>query len=444
MINGEVLVQMLADPKGLTVTPIIDPDAQIGEASIDIRLGPDIIVARRATGATSFDPSDGPAFREALRRRQAYVRRGLGDSFHLQPNEFVIARSLEYVQLPDDVRAQALGRSSWGRLGLVVATATLIQPGFKGTITLELTNLGNTPIVLQVGLPIAQLAFTRDGEAARQGPSSTKHRLTLPIVHQRRRRVSKWWKESLKRRRSSRYDGQLAPAPSHLDRDPDLWWVAPIAVKCVVGVIGERFSGKSSVASFLVSRANFRIYRLTQFVYEEALRQGADPADVPNLRRLGDELREEWGPDVLARLAFSRIRSELLDSDRSRRPAGIVIESFKVPEELQAWQRIDFFKTMLVTSDPLDRLDRAMATGSLNREIEDEPLPEADSEKIEWLRRWVDHAGDGGHPAKPLIDQAREDVGLIEVSNRGGVDELFQQLRHKVKELEGWARERPF
>src|SRR5947208_2538114 len=110
MIGGRDLVSMLADPSsGLAVTPLLDADAQIGEAGIDIRLGPDIIVSRRAVGAAAFDASDADRFKESLRRRQEYVRRRLGDSFHLQPGEFVIARTLEYVTLPDDISAEALG-----------------------------------------------------------------------------------------------------------------------------------------------------------------------------------------------------------------------------------------------------------------------------------------------------------------------------------------------
>src|SRR4051794_18118108 len=99
----------MANPRsGLSITPLLDP-AQIGEASIDLRLGPDIIVSKRATGVTAFDASDAARFGEALDARQEYIRRGLGDSFHLQPGEFAIARSLEYVALPKDVSAEALG-----------------------------------------------------------------------------------------------------------------------------------------------------------------------------------------------------------------------------------------------------------------------------------------------------------------------------------------------
>jgi len=130
-------------------------------------VGPDIIVSPRATGATVFDPTDSRTFKKDLERRQKYVRRGVGDPFLLQPGEFVIGRSLEYVTVPADVSGEALGRSSWGRLDSSSQRRRLIQPGFKRTITLELANVGDTPIMLTVGLTIAQLIFERcDSPAA--------------------------------------------------------------------------------------------------------------------------------------------------------------------------------------------------------------------------------------------------------------------------------------
>ncbi len=436
MISGEELAQMLADPEGLVVTPILDP-SQIGKASIDVRLGPDIIVSRRATGATSFDPADGQAFREALRQRQAYVRRGIGDPFHLQPGEFVIARTLEYVQLPAGVRAQALGRSSWGRLGLVVATATLVQPGFRGTITLELTNLGNTPMVLSVGLPIAQLTFSRDEKMARSKVVSCSTE-----SKEREGRVATWWQNAQNRRPKSRYTGQLRPELSQLDQDRDLWWVSPMAVKYVVGVVGERFSGKSMVVNFLVSRRGFRLYRLAQFVYAEARRRGENVEDHDVLRKVGDEMREQWGADVFAKLAFSKIRSELLDPDRRRSPAAIVIEGFKVPEELEAWQKTGIFKPMLVEAPSEERLERALGAGSLRDELDQEGLPYRIRRKarIEWLQRRVDAVGDGRHLAKPVIDRARQIPSTIIIDNSQGVAELADTLHREVQGLDRWAR----
>jgi len=118
-----------------------------------------LIVTKRETGALAFDPARSEEMRERLGDYQTYVRRPLGSSFYLHPGDFAIARSLEYVTLPASLSGQATGRSSWGRLGLVIATATLIQPKFRGTITLELANIGTVPLVLHVGVRIAQLTL---------------------------------------------------------------------------------------------------------------------------------------------------------------------------------------------------------------------------------------------------------------------------------------------
>ena len=83
-----------------------------------------------------------------------------GDSFVIHPGEFVLGRTQEWVELPDDVVARIEGKSSLGRLGLIVhATAGFVDPGWKGTLTLEITNLTRVPIVLWPGKPIAQLSF---------------------------------------------------------------------------------------------------------------------------------------------------------------------------------------------------------------------------------------------------------------------------------------------
>ncbi len=83
-----------------------------------------------------------------------------GGSFVIHPNEFVLGRTEEWVELPDDLVGRIEGKSSLGRLGLIVhATAGFVDPGWKGTLTLEITNFNSVPIVLRTGLPIAQLSL---------------------------------------------------------------------------------------------------------------------------------------------------------------------------------------------------------------------------------------------------------------------------------------------
>ncbi len=68
-----------------------------------------------------------------------------------------LASTLEYVRMPNDLSASVTSRSKWGRLGLVIATATAVHPGFTSVVTLELVNHGGVPLVLYPGLMVAQL-----------------------------------------------------------------------------------------------------------------------------------------------------------------------------------------------------------------------------------------------------------------------------------------------
>lgn len=137
-----------------TVTPML-PKA-IGETSIDLRLGRHFIVFQRSsTGAfDALQDSDDP------RTMQRAVERRWAEPFVLHPGELVLAATLEYIVLPPDIGAQVITRSSYGRLGLITATAIQVHPLFRGCLTLELVNLGALPVSLYPGERIAQLALS--------------------------------------------------------------------------------------------------------------------------------------------------------------------------------------------------------------------------------------------------------------------------------------------
>jgi dCTP deaminase len=83
-----------------------------------------------------------------------------GNSFVLHPGEFVLGSTLERVAMPNDLVARVEGKSSLGRLGLLIhSTAGFIDPGFDGHITLELSNVANLPITLYPGMKIGQISF---------------------------------------------------------------------------------------------------------------------------------------------------------------------------------------------------------------------------------------------------------------------------------------------
>lgn len=139
----------------LVVTPMLDRRQQVGPGSIDLRLGTDFLLPRRSAQA-GIDPGDAEAQME-VDDAQERLALPLGKSLWLHPQQFVLGSTLEFIRLPADCAAYVLGRSSWGRIGLLVATAVTVQPGYAGSLTLELVNEGDAPIKLWPGLRVAQL-----------------------------------------------------------------------------------------------------------------------------------------------------------------------------------------------------------------------------------------------------------------------------------------------
>ena len=128
-------------------------ERMVQPASVDLRLGDSFRVFHNHRIRASTSP---------IRRADLteLVTIGGEDPFVLHPGEFVLGRTEERVALPDDLVARIEGKSSLGRLGLIVhATAGFVDPGFEGTLTLEISNFNSVPIVLRAGLPIAQLSL---------------------------------------------------------------------------------------------------------------------------------------------------------------------------------------------------------------------------------------------------------------------------------------------
>jgi dCTP deaminase len=145
-------IRRLVEAGRIVVKPW-NPDL-VQPASVDLRLGDSFRVFHNHRAA-GIDLRDGPP--PGLTEE---VTATAQDGFVIHPGEFCLGRTEEWVELPDDVVARIEGKSSLGRLGLIVhATAGFIDPGWKGTLTLELNNLTRVPIKLYPGLLIAQLSF---------------------------------------------------------------------------------------------------------------------------------------------------------------------------------------------------------------------------------------------------------------------------------------------
>ena len=156
MILSDVDIRRRLKEGDLVVEPLVDPELQIQPASVDLRLGRKFLEFQR-TNIPCIHPT-------SEREVDEYVSETVVEAheeFILHPGDFVLGTTAERVAIPDDLIAHVEGRSSLGRLAIVVhATAGLCDPGFRGHITLELSNLGTAPVALTPGMRISQLTFT--------------------------------------------------------------------------------------------------------------------------------------------------------------------------------------------------------------------------------------------------------------------------------------------
>ena len=157
------------EPLIITPKPIIEELEKSGTASIDLRLGTWIVSLRQSRISKLGVPNEkeqNPG--ENRLTRQYYVP--FGKSFILHPKYFVLGVTLEWLRLPKDVAGYVIGKSSWGRHGLIIATAVGVHPGFAGCLTLELSNVGELPIELKPGMQICQL-FLHSAESTSSAKS---------------------------------------------------------------------------------------------------------------------------------------------------------------------------------------------------------------------------------------------------------------------------------
>ena len=144
------------DPLVIRPTPNLTAMDSSGSASVDMRLGC-WFQAFRNSRCSHMDVYGDPmlAPSESQLTKQHFVP--FGEPFILHPRAFVLAVTLEWIRLPSNVAGYVVGRSSWGRYGLIIATATGVHPGFTGCLTLELTNVGEIPITIKPGTTICQI-----------------------------------------------------------------------------------------------------------------------------------------------------------------------------------------------------------------------------------------------------------------------------------------------
>jgi dCTP deaminase len=154
MVLSDVDIRRYIAEGRIRITPDLPPE-QFGSCSVDFRLGGEFSV---------FEHSRHPYIdlrdKRAIEDLMMQVIVPPNEPFILQPREFVLAITEEHLELADDVLGRLEGRSSLGRIGIIVhGTAGLFDPGWSGKATLELSNLGRMPVALYPGMRICSFTF---------------------------------------------------------------------------------------------------------------------------------------------------------------------------------------------------------------------------------------------------------------------------------------------
>jgi dCTP deaminase len=171
----------------IKITPVPDFETQLGSCSIDLRLGNAFRIFESGVHGV-IDPR-----KNAAKDFTKEVIVEDGNAFIMQPGDFVLATTIEKVEVPDDLTGRLEGRSSIGRLGIVIhSTAANIECGFRGHITLELANMGKLPVALYPEMRICSISFEQLSSPAE-----------IPYY----------------KKKTAKYVGQVGPGESKIDEE---------------------------------------------------------------------------------------------------------------------------------------------------------------------------------------------------------------------------------
>lgn len=166
ILSDRDLEKIIEEKDAVTVEkgPEIDMDLQLGPSSFDLRMGYEfgIINTRKIE---KIDTRNMDKYDEVIQKEEHSPEEGVV----IHPGEFILGSTLENIKVPDNLVARVEGRSSYGRLGIIVhATAGYVDPGFEGDITLEIQNLGNAPVKLYPEERVCQIVFETMTSEARE------------------------------------------------------------------------------------------------------------------------------------------------------------------------------------------------------------------------------------------------------------------------------------
>lgn len=305
------------------------------------------------------------------------VRVEFGERFVLHPHQAVLGSTLEFIRLPRTLTGYVIGRSSWGRLDLVIATAIDVTWDFSGCLTLELVNVGEIPIGLYPGVRIAQLALHTS--------------MAEPDAEATRR---------------SRYRFSLEPEFSKIHLDREWGFITARGARRVIGISGTLSAGKTLIAKHLESRG-YRLYSLSSYVKQHMAKAGAEPTHS-NLQAMGNSLRRRHGSAVLARWALDDLAGP-----------NVCVDGIRNPEEAHFFREMTKFALLFVDADPSQRWDWARNKVGKMRIVNREEF-----DRLDQVERGILDRQEYGL----RVDDCRLVADQPIIQNDGDIDKLYKQV----------------
>jgi len=187
VLSDRDIMRALEDGR-IKISPAPDFSRQLGSVSVDFRLGTTFMVFEHSRHSF-IDPRHPQSIGEAMRT----IEVAEDEPFIMQPGDFALATTIEHLELADDLLGRMEGRSSIARLGITVhSTAAVFEPGWVGTATMELSNLGRMAVALYPGMRICAFSFQQ---------------VSSPVLTPYRKKVG------------NKYAGQMTPRASRLSEE---------------------------------------------------------------------------------------------------------------------------------------------------------------------------------------------------------------------------------
>jgi dCTP deaminase len=304
----------------LFISPVLD-DQQIGDSTIDIRLGQYFMV-QKASVLSVFDIHDlsdkHQGYQSVLDGYSTY-RIPYSAFFSLPPGQSVQVASLEYIGMPNDLQGDVTLRHSMASIPVTCSVAK-IQPGYRGVIVLNLENHSLLSVNLYPGIRFAQLEL-------------------------------RWLSQPILKPKRSRYTSNILPRPVQIHLDNEIHAFGPSVEPLIIGIVSTIGAGRTTAIGYLQGRHGFEVFSLSSELKRLALERGLQTRRS-ELQSLGNLVRFQHGNDYLAR-KLRTSRNWLMNKH-----PYVIVDGFKNPEEVIEFRKQERFYLIAIDAPEEQRIKR--------------------------------------------------------------------------------------